>query len=103
MKNTNEKDLKFYKRLKIFKESHPHIEVKLPRNMKIKNPPPYMQKKYWKSKTMQNTFQMDLQFLQHVEESQYTDWKQFRQHLRKVFRNPNMKINVMIISEQDII
>ena len=52
---------------------------------------------------MKNTFQMDLQFLQQIEESQYTDWGQFRQHLRKVFRNQDMKINIMIISEDDII
>ena len=103
MPNTNEKDLKFFKKMKTFKASHPHITVKLPRSHKIKNPHPYLQKKFWKTKAMKNTFQMDLQFLQQIEESQYTDWRQFRQHLRKVFRNPNMKINVMTISEQDII
>ena len=62
-----------------------------------------MQKKFWKTKAMKNTFQMDLQFLQQIEESQYTDWRQFRQRLRKVFRNQDMKINITIISEDDII
>ena len=79
MPNTNKRDLKFIKKIKDFKASHPYITVKMPRSHKtIKNPPPYLQKKIWKTLAMKKTFQMDLQFIQQIEDSQYTDLGQLR-------------------------
>ena len=98
MPNTNKSDLKFFRKIKEFKASHPNITVKLPRSHKTsKNPPPYLQKKFWKTKAMKKIFQMDLQFIQQIEDSQYTDWTQLRKHLRKIFRNKDMNINIMMI------
>ena len=103
MKHTTRQDLKFNQRMKIFMETHPHISVKAPRNKKIRNPPTYMNKENWVSKTEKSIFQMDIQFLQHVEDTHFTCWRQFRAHLKRVFRNPTMKINVWIVSEKDLI
>ena len=98
MPKTNKMDLKFIQKIKDFKASHPYIKVKMPMNNKtIKNPPPYLQNKFWKTKAMKKTFQMDLQFIQQIEDSQYTDWGQLRKHLRKIFKNKDMIINIMMI------
>ena len=98
MPNTNESDLKFFRKMKEFKARHPNITVKLPRSQKPrKNPPPYMQKKFWKSKAKAKIFQMDLQFKQQIEDTQYTDWTELRKHLRKIFRNKDININITMI------
>ena len=98
MPKTNKMDLKFIKKIKDFKASHPYITVKMPKtNKTMKKPPPYLQKKFWKTKAMKKTFQMDLKFIQKIEDTQFTGWGQLRKHLRKIFRNNNMIINIMMI------
>ena len=98
MPHNNESDLKFLRKMKIFKARHPNITVKPPRSQKPrKNPPPYMNKKFWKSKAKAKIFQMNLQFHQQIENNQYTDWTELREHLRKIFRNKEMNINITMI------
>ena len=40
---------------------------------------------------------------QQVEDSHYTCWKQFRAQMRKLFKNPTMGVNVMLLSEKDLV
>ena len=63
----------------------------------IKEPLPYLQKQHWKKKAMKQTVQMDLKFIQKIEDTQFTDWGKLRKHLRKIFKNNNMIINIEMI------
>ena len=63
----------------------------------IKKPLPYLQKQHWKKKAMKQTVQMDLKFIQKIEDTQFTDWGKLRKHLRKIFKNNNMIINIEMI------
>ena len=96
MPHNNENDLKFLRKMKIFKAKHPHITVKPPRSQKSRKDPT-LNKKFWKSKAKAKIFQMNLQFHQKIENNQYTDWTELREHLRKIFRNKEMNINITMI------
>ena len=92
-----------YQRLKKFQKTHPHIQVGLPRQKRFRTPPPCMNKKHWKTKTEKMIYKMNLVFFQQVEDSHYTYWKQFRAHIRKLFNNLTMGVNVMLLSEKDLV
>ena len=103
MKHTTRQDLKFNQSMNILKKTHPHISVKAPRNKKDRNPPPHMNKENWVSKSEKEIFQMDIQFLQNVEDNHFTCWRQFKAHLKRVLNNPTMKINIWIVEKNDLI
>ena len=46
---------------------------------------------------MKQTFQMDLKWIHKIEDTQFTDWGQLRKHLRKIFKNNSMIINIEMI------
>ena len=74
------------------------MTVKMPEASKtIKKPLPYLEKQNWKKKAMKQTVQMDLKFIQKIEDTQFTDWGKLRKHLRKIFKNNNMIINIEMI------
>ena len=71
------------------------MTVKMPEIRKtMKKTLPYLQKQDWKKKAMKQTVQMDLKFIQKIEDTQFTDWGKLRKHLRKLFKNNNMSINI---------
>ena len=98
MPHNNESDLKFLRKMKIFKARHPHITVKPPRNQKPRKVlDKTLNKKFWKSKAKAKIVNMSLQFHQKIENNQYTNWTIFREHLQKLFNNKEMNIRITMI------
>ena len=110
------KDYKFNILTKTFQEEHPWIKVRHPRSPCDRQPPktqrniPNMSvrktrkvldktlnKRFWKTKTKTKIINMSLELHQKIETNQYTNWSLFREHLQKLFNNPNMNIRVTMI------
>ena len=98
MPNNNENDLKFLRKMKIFKAKHPHITVKPPRSQKLRKVlDKTLNKKFWKSKAKAKIVNMSLELHQKIENNQYTNWTIFGEHLQKLFNNKEMNIRITMI------
>ena len=74
------------------------MTVKMPETRKtMKKPLPYLQKPNWKKKALKQTVQVDLKFIQKIEDTQFTDWGKMKKHIRKLFKNNDMLVNIVMI------
>ena len=74
------------------------MTVKMPETRKkIKRPHPCWDKQNWKKKALKQTVQVDLKFIKKIEDTQFTDWGKMKKHIRKLFKNNNMSINIDMI------
>ena len=115
VKMSNQKSTRnFLRKMRAFKANHPWITVSPPRNPCEKpktqrNIPNIsvrkttkvldktLNKRFWKTKTKTKIVNMSLELHQKIESNQYTNWPLFREHLQKLFNNPNMNIRVTMI------
>ena len=114
--NEEEKKNEFNILIKPFKKRCPWVKVRPPRNPCDRHPPKTqrnipnisvrkttkvldktLNKRFWKTKTKTKIVNMSLELHQKIETNQYTNWSLFREHLQKLFNNPNMNIRVTMI------
>ena len=74
------------------------MTVKMPETRKtMKKPHPCWDKQNWKKKALRQTVQVELKFIQDIENSQFTDWGVMKKHIRKLFKNNHMLVNIVMI------
>ena len=120
--NQEEKKNEFKILIKPFKKKCPWVKVRPPRDPCDRQPPTTnrvkktqrnipsisvrkrrkvldktLNKRFWKTKTKTKIVNMSLELHQKIESNQYTNWTLFREHLQKLFNNPNMNIRVTMI------
>ena len=74
------------------------MTVKMPETRKkMKKPHPCWDKQKWKKKALKQTVQVELKFIQDIENNQFTDWGVMKKHIRKLFKNNDMLVNIVMI------
>ena len=74
------------------------MTVKMPETRKtMKEPHPCWDKHNLKKKALKQTVQVDLKFIQKIEETQFTDWGKMKKHIRNLFKNNDMLVNIVMI------
>ena len=73
------------------------MTVKRPENRKKLKKHPCWDKKNWKQKALSQAVHLELKFIQDVENSQYTDWRAMKKHIRYLFKKNDMLVDIVMI------